>query len=188
MHNDHDTSRCFPPLFIHRTGSASRIADPDKGTNWLVLPLPQLEQANLYSQWAFNIPANQNSRRFEGVAVFKCPTDPQTGGAHCSYAGGGWARGNCGVNVSPCQHGVGDSGGIGAVNYVVRMRDITDGTSYTVAVDKLRVGLSERDLRGSWAMPGLGAGTAAMFIEVGAPNSKERQSDNVKNCIVAGQL
>jgi prepilin-type N-terminal cleavage/methylation domain-containing protein len=188
LHNYHDTSGCFPPFFIHRTGNATRIADPDKGANWLVFLLPQLEQSNLYNQWNFNIPANQNPGRSQEVAVFKCPTDPQSDGAHCSYAGGGWARGNYGMNVSPCQHGVGDSGGLGAVNHVVRMRDITDGTSNTVAVDELRGGLNERDLRGCWAMPGLGAGTAAMFNDASGPNSKEPQSDDMENCAVAGLL
>lgn len=92
------------------------------------------------------------------------------------------------MNVSPCQHGVNDSGGLGAVNHVVRMRDITDGTSNTVAVDELRGGLNDRDLRGSWAMPGLGSGTAALFNDGSVPNSKEPQSDDMENCAVAGLL
>ncbi len=188
MHNYHDVHRSFPPFFIHLTGDLTRIADPDKGANWLVLLLPQLEQANLYGQWDFDIPANQNPGRSEELSVFKCPTDPQSDGAHCSYAGGGWARGNYGLNVSPCSHGVGDGGGLGAANHVVRMRDITDGTSNTVAVDELRGGLNERDLRGCWAMPGLGYGTAAMFNDASAPNSKEPQSDDMENCAVAGLL
>lgn len=96
------------------------------------------------------------------------------------------------MNVSPCAHGVGQNrgrdGGIGGANIVVRIGDITDGTSNTVAVDELRAGLNDRDLRGSWAMPGLSAGTAAMFNDGSAPNSKEPQSDDMENCAVAGLL
>ena len=188
LHNYHDVNNSFPPFFISRTGTPSRIADADKGANWLVFLLPYVEQAALYSQWDFDIPANQNDGRSENLSVVKCPTDPQSDGAPCSYAGGGWARGNYGMNVSPCQHGVDDSGGIGSVNKVVRFRDITDGTSNTVAVDELRGGLNDRDLRGSWAMPGLGSGTAAMFNDASAPNSKLPNSDDMENCAVAGLL
>lgn len=188
LHNYHDTNGSFPPFFIDWSGNSGRIADSDKGANWLVFLLPQLEQGNLYEQWDFNIPANQNPGRSVELSVLKCPTDPQSDGVHCSYAGGGWARGNYGMNVSPCQHGVGDGGGVGAANHVVRFRDITDGTSTTVAVDELRGGLNEHDLRGSWAMPGLGSGTAAMFNDASAPNSKAPQSDDMENCAVSGLL
>ncbi|MDA1164829.1 MAG: DUF1559 domain-containing protein [Planctomycetota bacterium] len=192
LHNYHDANRCFPPFFISRTGNASRIADADKGANWLVFLLPYVDQGPLYDQWDFNIPANQNPGRSAELTVYKCPTDPQSDGAHCSYAGGGWARGNYGMNVSPCTHGVGQNvgsdGGIGGANTVVRIRDITDGTTNTIAVDELRGGLNDRDLRGSWAMPGLGAGTAAMFNDGSAPNSREPQSDDMENCAIAGLL
>ena len=191
LHNYHETHRSFPPFLINRTGNPSRIADVDKGANWLVFLLPFVDQAPLYNQWDFDIPANQNPGRSTELALFKCPTDPQSSGNFCSYAGGGWARGNYGMNVSPCEHGVGSGGttplgGIGGANAVVRFRDITDGTSNTVAVDELRAGLNEHDLRGSWAMPGLSAGTAAMFNDASTPNSKEPYSDDMENCAVSG--
>ncbi|QDU38638.1 Type II secretion system protein G precursor [Maioricimonas rarisocia] len=191
LHNYHDVSRSFPPFFIHRTGNATRIADPDKGANWLVFLLPYIDQAPLYNQWDFNIPANQNPGRSAELAVYKCPTDPFSSGNFCNYAGGEWARGNYGMNVSPCSFGVtngaGPLGGIGGANHVARMRDIRDGTSNTVAVDELRGGVNEHDLRGSWAMPGLAAGTAAMFNDASTPNSKEPNSDDMENCAVSGQ-
>lgn len=191
LHNYHEAHGSFPPFFIHRSGNPSRIADADKGANWLVLLLPYVEQTSLYNQWDMNIPANQNSGRSAEIQVFKCPTDPNSDGAHCNYAGGGWARGNYGMNVSPCRHGVGVGnnplGGISGVNHSAKIRDLTDGTSNTVAVDELRAGVNERDLRGSWAMPGLGAGTAAMFNDASVPNSTEPFSDDMENCLVSGQ-
>lgn len=194
LHNYHDVHRSFPPFFINRTGNATRIADADKGANWLVFLLPFIDQAPLYNQWDFDIPANQNSGRSQNLPIYKCPTDPQSDSAPCVYAGGGWSRGNYGMNVSPCWFGVGGGGpngtprGMSTVNNGVSFRDITDGTSNTIAVDELRAGLNEQDLRGSWAMPGLGSGTAAMFNDASAPNSKEPQSDDMENCAVAGLL
>jgi prepilin-type processing-associated H-X9-DG protein len=96
------------------------------------------------------------------------------------------------MNVSPCDHGVGDTadslGGIGGANRVVRIADVTDGTTNTVAVDELRAGMNEHDLRGSWAMPGLSAGTAGMFADASVPNSREPYSDDMENCAVSGML
>jgi hypothetical protein len=96
------------------------------------------------------------------------------------------------MNVGPCEFGVGGSGsslgGIGGANRVVRIAAITDGTSNTVAVDELRAGMNEHDLRGSWAMPGLSAGTAAMFNDASTPNCREPYSDDMENCAVSGML
>ena len=189
LHNYHGTNSTFPPFLINRAGNPSRIADVDKGANWLVFLLPYVERKPLYDRWNFDIPANQNPGRSAELTVYKCPTDPFSTGNFCSYAGGGWARGNYGMNVGPCSFGVGGRsslGGIGGANYVVRFRDVTDGTSNTVAVDELRAGLNEHDLRGSWAMPGLSAGTAAMFNDASTPNSREPFSDDMENCAVSG--
>ncbi|MGZ0171557.1 MAG: DUF1559 family PulG-like putative transporter [Planctomycetales bacterium] len=191
LHNYNDVHSVLPPFFIHRNGNPSRIADPDKGANWLVFLLPYVDQEPLYTEWDFDIPANQNPGRKTELAAYKCPSDPKSSGNFCSYAGGDWARGNYGLNASPCSHGVGGNsgsglGGMSSVNESVRMRDITDGTSNTIAVDELRAGQNDRDLRGSWAMPGLGAGTAAMFNDASTPNSAEPNSDDMENCAVAG--
>ncbi|NQT14306.1 MAG: DUF1559 domain-containing protein [Planctomycetes bacterium] len=193
LHNYHDTHRCFPPFLIHRTGTPSRIADVDKGANWLVFLLPYVEQRQLYDEWDFHIPASLNAGRSQELAIYKCPSDPQSTKNFCSYAGGQWARGNYGMNVSPCWFGVGSGpgnslGGVGGANQVARFADITDGTSNTVAVDELRAGMNEHDLRGCWAMPGLSAGTAAMFNDASAPNSREPYSDDMENCAVSGML
>ena len=193
LHNYHDSHKSFPPFLINRAGSPSRIADVDKGANWLVFLLPYVEQQPLYDQWDFHIPANQNPGRSVELSIYKCASDPQSSGNLCSYAGGQWARGNYGMNVSPCDHGVGSGnagslGGVGGANQVVRLAEITDGTSNTVAVDELRAGMNEHDLRGCWAMPGLSAGTAAMYNDASAPNSREPYSDDMENCAVSGML
>jgi prepilin-type N-terminal cleavage/methylation domain-containing protein len=190
LHHYHDTIRSFPPFIINRSGSPGRIADADKTANWLVLLLPFVEQTPLYESWDFSLPLNQNPGTTMEISIFKCPSDPNSRKNHCTYAGK-WARGNYGMNVSPCRHGVGSAAddplsGIGAANKVLRMADILDGTSNTVAVDELRAGLNERDLRGSWAMPGLGSGSAALFGDAGSPNSMGGNTDDMENCTVSG--
>ena len=191
--NSYHTARSkFPPFLISHSGNPGRIADASSGdgsVNWLVLLLPYVEEEPLYDQWDQDIPANQNPGRSTDISIFKCPSDPNNSGNLCTYAGGGWARGNYGMNVSPCSHGIGARsrlGGIGGANYSVRMRQITDGASKTVAVDELRSGLNPNDIRGCWAMPGLSAGTAAFFGDADVPNARGGNSDDMENCQASG--
>ncbi len=179
----------YPPFLISRSGNASRIADDDKGPNWLVALLPFVEEKSLYAEWDRNIPANQNPARSTDISIFKCPSDFNSHGNRCVYAGGEWARGNYGMNVSPCSFGISgrsDLGGIGGANFSVRERRVTDGLSKTVAIDELRSGLNENDIRGSWAMPGLAAGTAGLFGDAGTPNPTGGNADDMENCAAAG--
>ena len=98
------------------------------------------------------------------------------------------------MNVSPCSFNSQSTtngarsrfGGIGAANYSVRMRQIKDGASNTVAVDELRAGLNPYDIRGSWAMPGLAIGTGSLFGDAGSPNASGGNSDDIENCTASG--
>ena len=63
----------LPPFLISRTGNAQRIADEDKGPNWLVLLLPFVEENQLYDEWDMSIPANQNPGRSATVSIYKVP-------------------------------------------------------------------------------------------------------------------
>ena len=120
----------FPPFFISRQGNPQRIADEDKGPNWLVLLLPYVEENGLYQQWDQKTPAVQNPGASAELSIYKCPSDPNSSGNRCAYAGGNWGRGNYGMNVSPCSHDLSSKkrggrspfGGIGAPNFAVRMR------------------------------------------------------------------
>ena len=184
----------FPPFIINRSGNPQRIVDGKKEVNWLVLLLPYIEEDAIYQRWDRSLPASENPGRSAEIAVYKCPSDPNSTGNHCNYGGGGWARGNYGMNVSPCSFNSSSKkegaksnlGGIGAANYTVRMRQIRDGTSKTVAVDELRVGLSPSDIRGCWAMPGLASGTSALFGDANRPNACGGNSDDMENCEATG--
>lgn len=193
MHNYHSARRRFPVFFTNREGYAMRIADTNKGANWLVHLLPYVEEQALADTWDNYIPANQNPGRSVEVSVYKCPTDGNNNADnHSDYAGGGWARGNYGMNVSPCSFNASSKtdgansrlGGIGGPGLRIAIRHLKDGTSKTVAVDELRAGLIPQDLRGSWAMPGLSAGVSALIGDGAAPNSCGGNADDMENCAV----
>lgn len=194
LNNYHGARSKFPSFLVSQSGNAQRIADSDKGPNWLVFLLPYVEEKSLYDQWDRDVPANQNRGRSRQIPLFRCPSDSNSSGNLCTYAGGGWARGNYGMNVSPCSHNSFSEtdgarsrlGGIGGANYSVRMLQVKDGASKTVAVDELRAGLNRRDLRGCWAMPGLSAGTAALFGDADTPNPVGGNADDMENCVAAG--
>ncbi len=198
----HDSHQMFPPFFVDSATNdpmqTMMLARQNQYANWLVRLLPYVEQTNLYNTWDFNVPAVQNPGRAAEIAIYKCPSDPNNSASNrCSYAGGDWARGNYGLNVTPCHifHGVQDSstgprsrlGGMGSANFGVRIAAVTDGTSNTIFVDELRSGLNDLDLRGTWAMPAVAAaGTSALFNDAHRPNPCEREPDDIENCSAAG--
>jgi prepilin-type processing-associated H-X9-DG protein/prepilin-type N-terminal cleavage/methylation domain-containing protein len=112
------------------------------------------------------------------IAVMLCPSDTGRGSRFQDITGP-WARGNYGYNAFqfwPNEWGwryligIGDGAtvklyrpfynynvGMGGFDdtvnrLVVSIAKITDGTSKTIAIAELRVGLSEKDRRGVWAM------------------------------------
>ena len=65
----------FPPFFFSREGNPQRIADDNKGPNWLVLLLPYVEENGLYQQWDQETPAVQNPGASAELSIEKCPSD-----------------------------------------------------------------------------------------------------------------
>jgi prepilin-type N-terminal cleavage/methylation domain-containing protein len=124
--------------------------------------------------------------------------------------GDNWGRGNYGANaggvgmgwhvfpnmVAHCgSSGVGPNHAPGWLNPVCRgvmgacasvsLNKITDGASHTLLVGELRVGLNERDHRGSWALGQ--AGASALFWSGAAgdahgPNACNDGSDSTLSC------
>lgn len=201
LHNYHSSYEMLPPFFVNDdslgTNYKQIAQSAPKKANWLVLLLPYLEQTALYNSWNFNLSADANPGRSTEIQVLKCPTDSNNG-TKSSFGSGDWARGNYGMNTagwalsisSPYwdEAAVTRDGGVGGVNHSVRFRDITDGLSNTVAVNEIRSGFNAVDLRGSWAMPGIGAsGTGAMTHEAASPNAcYQASTDDVETCDAAG--
>ena len=71
-----------------------------------------------------------------------------------------------------------------SANYGARVTDISDGTSNTVLLDELRVGMSSTDVRGTWAMGQVGASISAGAGRLNVPYPNANVSDNIQNCSI----
>ncbi|MEQ8846777.1 DUF1559 domain-containing protein [Botrimarina sp.] len=152
--------------------------------NWATLVLPFAEEQTTFDAFDHDLPSSHpDNRRARGVRLsfMECPSDQNhetpydgaavgaTGGVH----GDNWARGNyaaSGPNAAlggaerwewasssgNDRRGVFGSGRLGT-NGSSRLEQITDGLSNTIMLSEVRTGVSRLDLRGSWALSGLGS-------------------------------
>jgi prepilin-type processing-associated H-X9-DG protein len=146
--------------------------------NWAIEILPYLEEQATHDAFTLNfatplhLAANYEPRGVE-ISVMLCPSDLGRGQKFAGN-GGNWARGNYGYNaiqfwpnyyvwwgflndsVLPPFYkmnlGVGGIEDQGRNRNVMSIKKMTDGTTKTIMLAELNVGLSERDRRGVWAM------------------------------------
>lgn len=147
LHNYHDVYGSFPSSVIWGVKINPTTHAPFHHT-WLTAILPYIEQAPLYSQINFNLPAWGQPHIRQQIAAFECPSDGSGivpirdtwEVATTSYSGCNgydwWSRG-----MHKGGPGSGVDGGIFDPLANVRIRDITDGTSNTIALGETdRVG------------------------------------------------
>lgn len=151
--------------------------------NWVYLTLPYMEGQALADSFIvedgsgrvqMSDPRNEIARGTE-VSVMLCPSDVGRENK-LSRHGGNWARGNYGINMlqSPVLWDTaawddkptpmisdwtpqGPQRGISFVNEAQRIGQISDGTSKTALLLELRIGVGDRDPRGTWALSQCGA-------------------------------
>jgi len=129
LHNYHSQFDTLPPLAVWGgepgeplgggavpVGVVDRVAmgvtpgDPARMyANWLVMLLPQIEQAALYDKYNSDVPvshADNTNVRMTGIAILKCPSDPNNEADNQyqrDYLAGTstnfYARGNYAMNV-----------------------------------------------------------------------------------------
>jgi len=180
LHAYHDANKTFPPAAIVRKRTTGAPDDPANGTiqfaNWAIMILPYIEEQPLADRFVIDLTTpivqvssdvNREARGTE-LQVMLCPSDRGLGqkfeGTQPLTAGNGnWARGNYGLNGFQFWPGRFDwfraevwntySRGIGGINRTSSLAKITDGSSKTILLAEMRVGLTEKDRRGVWAMP-----------------------------------
>jgi prepilin-type N-terminal cleavage/methylation domain-containing protein/prepilin-type processing-associated H-X9-DG protein len=170
--------------------------------NWAIEVLPYMEQQALYN--SFKISADPEFKLSHEVnraavatplSVMLCPSDPN-GQQVFSGLEGDFARGSYGYNAMqwwPSQYEWPkmennplldfNIGMAGFKNHEIdqsqRIAQITDGTTNTIMLGEMRVGLSQRDRRGTWAMGMCGSNFHCRHAGY-QPNSCQGQEDDVQ--------
>jgi prepilin-type N-terminal cleavage/methylation domain-containing protein len=174
--------------------------------NWIINILPYLEEQPLYDSFHpdtfdltkkmyISLPENRKARGTL-IPTLLCPEDS---GSEVPFAGAGstktregdnWARGNYACNgdnehanqpltKNPQQIGV------LRINNKTKIGQILDGTSHTILATEVRIGLSELDRRGVWAMGVAGASNLTSHGfggDCNGPNPANENSDDIIGC------
>ena len=207
LHNYHSAMSSFPP-------SVNSLPGEDPGTtvnfqrNWVITVLPYFEQQALFDSFNFSksIIASEN-RAPRGVKLntMLCPSDQPNARNYTSGSGEGdnWGRGNYAANGGLMHllnlggrqdwaNGPNDPGwtsnfrrGVMGPNVALTIGEIRDGTTNTIMLAELRIGVSDRDRRGTWAMGVPGASTIFAHGAGGdanGPNPCNEYADDTKDC------
>jgi prepilin-type processing-associated H-X9-DG protein len=149
LHNYHGVHNGFPIGHV-----------PLKMWTWQSMTLPFLDQGALYSRIAYGSPDDCFTVSFllgpddpgaVTVPVFQCPADPNSGKIYKSEPGYGLHAPLDYLGVSGASTGSND--GLYYLASFVRTRDITDGTSSTIAVAERGI---PDDLQSGWLLCGAG--------------------------------
>jgi len=199
LNSYHQTHRLFPPSLYVAQGE-NPITTTKYQPNWVIAILPFIEQLALYKKFDFTKPiSDQANREARGIslALMLCPSDTgrQTKFSKSSE-GDNWARGNYGANGSIWQLSTSNVGissslwakgwcrGVMGANVACSIDDIYDGASNTILLGELRIGLSEIDRRGTWAMavPAASSLWGHGSDDAIGPNNCAAASDNIMGC------
>jgi len=206
-HTYHDVHKFFPPS-INYPKTEDPAVSSKFGPNWIILALPFMEQQALYGSFNMAQPISHQSNlvpRGVRLAALACPTEASKHSTPFELAadGPGWARGNYAANACLAFANKGFRNCVGpgtmwgnelyqgvmGANVSLRIGDIGDGTSNTIMLAEVRVGLSPADRRGVWAMSA--AGSSSLWghgsDDAIGPNSCQTDSDNLRGCGVIAQ-
>jgi prepilin-type N-terminal cleavage/methylation domain-containing protein len=142
LHNYHGVYKRFPSGYLCQPQANPNYTAP--GWGWAAQLLPYLEQGNLYRQINFNLPVEDPSHRGIRTTVlplFVCPSDSGTG-VYTVTSDANTPLADVATNSYAACHGTGpdieeeldDFNGMFSRNSRIRIADVTDGTSNTIAL------------------------------------------------------
>jgi prepilin-type N-terminal cleavage/methylation domain-containing protein/prepilin-type processing-associated H-X9-DG protein len=165
MMNYESTVGCLPPGALNTSFPTGRPR-----TSWMIHLYPYLEQQAAYDSYHFNLPAGPGDALWTNptnsmgvnpptalvIPMLLCPSDGQGGTLHHMAGIGTYARGNYAGFLGNIDYGSAQPPAAAphkraafGLNVVVRIADIRDGTSNTMAFGEVLTGTnSDDDFRG----------------------------------------
>jgi len=214
LHSYHEKHATFPPSVQFDLNEPPHTSDRFR-PNWVIMTLPFLEQHEFVNSFDFRQTISHTiNREARGrhLSVMLCPSDENHGQKFRGTSiteGDNWARGSYAANAAngalentgnvhnvhagtTSQRAVMAPGwvnldrrGVMGVGVSVAIDKIQDGTSNTMLLGEVRIGLTDRDRRGTWAMGT--AGASALFWhgfsgDANGPNACNDRSDDIEGC------
>ncbi|WP_166830635.1 DUF1559 domain-containing protein [Thalassoroseus pseudoceratinae] len=210
--NFHDTYNKFPAGLYNDSGTNPANNQVEHmGPNWVIMILPYTEQSNLYELFNVNTENGTTATmwnrdatvpggglaRSQDLGFMLCPSGQGNGELYnSSILGNDWGRGNYAGNGGPATwtNGNRSDGGNGwgstlahalfRINKEYRMSDVTDGTSNSMLVGEIRIGETNADQRGVWALGVPGSSILSRYAagDCHGPNDRNANSDDVFDC------
>lgn len=165
--------------------------------NWIISILPFFDNVPLYKSFNFTKPISDSVNLDPRAMVLRPLLCPSDAGAERPYSGSddgmSWARGNYAANSSIeilCTENVGMASEYWSTGWRRGLMgcnasaEPTDGASHTILLSEVRIGLSESDRRGVWAMASAGA-SSLWGHGVGkdcGPNACDSTADDIRGC------
>ncbi len=195
LHTYHTSHGLFPPG-CNYPGTSGLSTRTDYLQNWVITILPFLEQQALYDSFDLTVPISDPANRVPrgmDLSVMLCPSDTgQQTKFNRADEGDNWARGNYGANAS-LGHLAGPTSsswtldwkrGVMGCNASIGIKAILDGTTNTILLGEMRIGLAAVDRRGVWAMgaPSSSVMWAHASDDFVGPNCCKGGADNILGC------
>jgi prepilin-type N-terminal cleavage/methylation domain-containing protein len=208
LQNYHSARQIFPPGMQHNQ-PALAAGNLRHRPNWIMLILPYIEEQALYDSfhpdtWDLTkqvyvspspAPVGDANRDERGTRIpsLLCPADQGADvlfkGNH-GLEGDNWGRANYACNGDNERADVAITKepsriGVMRINKSLKIGQILDGTSHTILAAEVRIGVSELDRRGVWAIGHAGSSNLTWHGFSGdcnGPNSANPRSDDIYGC------